>query len=437
MTHAPTARPVGPWPAPAAPGPFHATVEVPGSKSETNRALLLAALADAPSTITGALEARDTLLMRAALQSLGVRIDARGSSLHVTPPSRLQVPQQPVECGLAGTVMRFVPPLAALAGGTSRFVGDPAASERPLAPVLEGLRQLGCRTDGDTIPCTVAAPDQLGGPRVAVDASGSSQFVSGLLLVGSRLPRGLALRHVGQGEVPSRPHIEMTLEMLRARGVDADWDGPAAWRVAPGPVHALDQRIEPDLTSASVFLAAAALAGGTVTVPGWPGSTSQGGDAIREVLTRMGAAVALDGDRLSVRGTGTLRAVDVDLHASSELTPVVAALCLFADGVSTIRGVAHIRGHETDRLAALATELGRAGGNVQQTADGLVVRGAGLGGSGLHPADLLSYADHRMVHAAALVGLLVPGCTVDDVACTAKTINHFETLWSDMLGAGA
>ncbi|GAA1398117.1 3-phosphoshikimate 1-carboxyvinyltransferase [Luteococcus peritonei] len=408
-------------------------MEVPGSKSETNRALLLAALADAPSTITGALEARDTVLMRAALEAMGVRITGEGSTLHVEPPARLHAATEPVDCGLAGTVMRFVPPLAALTGGRTRFVGDPVASERPLAPVLDGLRQLGCRVNGEAIPCTVDAPEALGGPHVEVDASASSQFVSGLLLVGARLPQGLDLHHVGTGGVPSRPHIEMTLEMLRSRGVRADWSGPASWRVEPGGVRALDQRIEPDLTSASVFLAAAALSGGSVTVPGWPGRTTQGGDAIREVLTRMGAEVALDGDALTVRGTGTLNGLDVDLHASSELTPVVAALCLFADGVSTIRGVAHIRGHETDRLAALEAELARVGGSVEQTEDGLRITGTGLAAEGLHPAALLSYADHRMVHAEALVGLLVDGCTVDDVACTSKTINNFDTLWSDML----
>lgn len=423
----------GPWPAPAAPGPFCATVEVPGSKSETNRALLLAALAEGPSTITGALEARDTLLMRAALEQFGIRVQGEGTTLRITPPARLNTPAEPVECGLAGTVMRFLPPLALLAGGTTRFVGDPAASERPLAPVLQALVQLGCTVSDEVLPFTLQAPTTPGGPQVAIDASASSQFVSGLLLSAARLPHGLELRHTGDGEVPSRPHIEMTLQMLTSRGVQARETRHNTWRVEPGPIAALDQRIEPDLTSSSVFLAAAALSGGSVTVPGWPAVTSQGGDTIREVLQRMAARVELADGALTVTGTGELRGIDVDLHAASELTPVVAALALFATGDSTIRGVAHIRGHETDRLAALETELARVGGQVRQTEDGLRITGAGLAAEGLRPAAMLSYADHRMVHAEALVGLLVSGCTVDDVGCTSKTINHFDEMWGAML----
>ncbi|MEL4506172.1 3-phosphoshikimate 1-carboxyvinyltransferase [Luteococcus sp. H138] len=423
---------------PIAPGPVHARVEVPGSKSETNRALLLAALAQGPSTITGALEARDTVLMRQALAQLGVDLEVRGSTVRVTPPTRFAAAAEDVDCGLAGTVMRFVPPLAALADGPTRFVGDAAASERPLGPVLDGLRQLGARVEGDAIPCTVTGPERLTGRDVTIDSSGSSQFVSGLLLAGPRLPQGLVLRHhsdVG-AEVPSRPHIEMTIQMLRDRGVEVAETAPNQWQVLPGPVRALDQRIEPDLTSSAVFLAAAVLAGGQATVPGWPSTTTQGGDEIRDILTRMGARVEMAGDELTVTGTGSLRAVDVDLHGSSELTPVVAALALFADGESVVRGVAHIRGHETDRLAALEAELTRVGGQVSQTDDGLRITGVGLDGAGLHPAELLSYADHRMVHTAVLIGLKMPGCSVDDVACTSKTINDFDQMWTKMLEGG-
>lgn len=435
----PTQHHPGPWPTPVAPGPVHARVEVPGSKSETNRALLLAALADGPSTITGGLEARDTLLMRSGLEALGVSIADDRGALRVTPPAAFRAAAAPVDCGLAGTVMRFLPPVAALAVGSTRFVGDPHASARPLAPVLDGLRQLGATVDGYAIPCTVTGPLS-GDSRAEVDASASSQFVSGLLLSAARYPNGLDLVHVGGGEVPSRPHIDMTVAMLRSRGVQVTETSERSWRVEPGPITARDQRIEPDLTSSAVFLAAAALTGGSVTVPGWPTSTTQGGDEIRDVLTRMGAHVQLEGDELTVTGTGSLQAVDVDLHASSELTPVVAALCLFASGISTIRGVAHIRGHETDRLAALEAELTRCGGRVRQSEDGLVVEGVGLPTqgavpTGLQAADFLSYADHRMVHTAVLVGLLLPGCTVDDVACTSKTINHFDQLWEQMLGA--
>lgn len=417
---------------------MHAHVEVPGSKSETNRALLLAALAQGPSTITGALEARDTVLMRRALAQLGVGVEVQGSTVRITPPARFTPAADAVDCGLAGTVMRFVPPLAALAAGSTRFVGDDAASERPLGPVLDGLRQLGAAVDGDAIPCTITGPGRLDGREVTIDSSTSSQFVSGLLLAGARFPQGLDLRHHSDSgdEVPSRPHIQMSIQMLRQRGVDASETEPNRWRVLPGPVRALDQRIEPDLTSSAVFLAAAALCGGQVTVPGWPSATTQGGDEIRDILSRMGARVELAGDELTVTGTGRLHAVDVDLHGSSELTPVVAALALLADGESVIRGVAHIRGHETDRLAALEAELTRVGGVVEQTDDGLRITGVGLDGAGLQPAELLSYADHRMVHTAVLIGLKVPGCSVDDVACTSKTINHFDQMWNQMLEAG-
>lgn len=433
----PTTTANEPWPTPVAPGPFRARVEVPGSKSETNRALLLAALADGPSTITGALEARDTVLMRDALQGLGVRIEQTGSMLRVTPPQRFTPATEPIDCGLAGTVMRFVPPLAALAHGTTRFVGDPVASQRPLAPVLHGLRMLGASVDGDAIPCTVTGPERLDGREVTIDASGSSQFVSGLLLSGSRFPNGLVLRHHSPdgATIPSRPHIDMTVHMLRERGVQVTETEADHWQVLPGPVLALDQRIEPDLTSAAVFLAAAALTGSSTTVPGWPEETTQGGDHIRRVLQQMGARTELVDSELTVTGTGVLKAVDVDLHEASELTPVVAALALFAEGTSVIRGVAHIRGHETNRLEALEAELARVGGRVQQTPDGLRIEGCGLAADGLHAAQLLSYADHRLVHTAVLIGLLVPGCSVDDVQCTSKTINHFDQMWTTMLEA--
>ncbi|MGO4955800.1 3-phosphoshikimate 1-carboxyvinyltransferase [Luteococcus sp. Sow4_B9] len=432
----PLHSPNEPWPIPVAPGSFHARVEVPGSKSETNRALLLAALADGPSTITGALDARDTALMRRALAQLGVGIEADGGRVQVHPPTTFRTPEDPIDCGLAGTVMRFVPPLAATADGQTQFTGDPEASQRPLSPILEGLRQLGAHVEGDAIPCTVTGSQHLGGREVTIDASGSSQFVSGLLLAGARFPNGLRLRHVSdEGRaVPSRPHVDMTVAMLHERGVSVREVEADLWEVEPGPVHALDQRIEPDLTSAAVFLAAAALTGGSTTVPGWPADTTQGGDRIRDVLTRMGAHVELVGDELTVSGSGGLAAIDVDLHDSSELTPVVAALALLASGTSVIRGVAHIRGHETDRLAALESELGRVGGTVRQTADGLEIVGVGPAGTGLVPALLRSYADHRMVHTAVLLGLVVPGCRVDDVACTTKTINDFDQLWTGMLG---
>ncbi|GAA1378504.1 3-phosphoshikimate 1-carboxyvinyltransferase [Luteococcus sanguinis] len=420
-----------PWPAPAAPGPLHATVEVPGSKSETNRALLLAALADGSSTITGALVSRDSELMRAGLEAFGTQIIDEEGTLRVQ-PANLRSPTEPVDCGLAGTVMRFLPPVAALCAGSTRFVGDAHASNRPNGPILAALRQLGAEVAGDAIPCTVTGA--LTGREAVVDASGSSQFVSGLLLSGARFPRGLDLRHEG-GPVPSRPHVEMTMQMLRERGVTVSEVGEGHWVVEPGPIAARDVRVEPDLTSSAVFLGAAALAGGSVSVPGWPSQTSQGGDEIRDLLFRMGAEVSLDGDVLTVSGTCRLRAIDADLSGSSELTPVVATLMAFADGTSTISGVAHIRGHETDRLAALETELGRLGVQVAQTTDGLRIIGSEP--AHLHGALLQAYADHRMAHVAALAGLVVPGVELDDIACTSKTINDFDGLWRSMLAGSA
>lgn len=424
------------WPAPVAHAAIDATVAVPGSKSETNRALVLAALADAPSRIEGGLSSRDSNLMRAALGQLGVTVEEtpEGAWL-VTPPLRFEAPTDPIDCGLAGTVMRFVPPLAALTGGTTRFVGDAHASERPMAPLLAGLRQLGVEVEGDRLPLSLTAPTLLSGRRVEIDSSGSSQFVSALLLVGARLPLGLELVHVPAepgGSVPSRPHIEMTVQMLRARGVDVQCPDANTWQVAPGPVRALDSRVEPDLTNAAVFLAAGALTRGQVAVPGWPQETTQGGAAILPLLERAGARISQQGDVLTAQADGPLRALgEVDLHASSELTPVVAGLASLLDGETRISGVAHIRGHETDRLRALATELCRVGALVEETDDGLRI--IGRGPAALHGAVWQSYADHRMAHAGALVGLLVPGIEVEDISCTTKTIADFPGMWAAML----
>ncbi|HEX2857593.1 MAG TPA: 3-phosphoshikimate 1-carboxyvinyltransferase [Propionibacteriaceae bacterium] len=433
-TSVPEARP---WDAPVAGRPVTGRVDVPGSKSETNRALVLAAVADGPCTLTGALDARDSRLMRAALIALGARIDPLGSSeTRVSPPEAISPAAEPVDVGLAGNVMRFVPPLAALAPGRTRFVGDPEASRRPVAPLLDGLRQLGVGVDGDRVPFAVSG-GTLRGRRATIDASESSQFVSGLLLAAPRFPEGLELHHRGAGGagVPSRPHIDMTVAMLAARGVTISCPDEASWSVAPGPVAARDQRIEPDLTNAAVFLAVAAATGGEVVVPGWPSRTTQGGDQVRDLLARMGAEVRLDGDDLHVRGTGGLVGVDADLHESSELTPVAAALGALAEGTTTIRGVAHIRGHETDRLAALATELARLGVQVEELDDGLRIAGRGPGV--LHGTRLATYADHRLAHAAALLGAVVPGVSLDDVACTSKTLPDFPRMWSTLLGGGA
>jgi 3-phosphoshikimate 1-carboxyvinyltransferase len=416
------------WAAPEAPAPITATVVLPASKSETNRALILAALASGPSVITGGLEARDTQLMRDALRTLGVRIEESGRQWQVNPPQSF-APGGIIDCGLAGTVMRFVPPVAALADGMVRLDGDEQAYARPMAPLLGALKLLGARVDGNgySLPFNLTGNPQLPGGDITVDASASSQFLSGLLLAGARYANGIDIQHVG-GEIPSRPHIQMTLAMLRARGVEINDTVPDRWVVTPGAIQPLDVTIEPDLSNAAPFLAAAAITGGTVTIPNWPVRTLQPGDAIREILQDFGARVDLDGSNLEVQGTDQLHAVDLDLSESAELTPVVAALAALADDTSHLRGIAHIRGHETDRLAALETELDRLGSHVRQTHDGLIIHPRILGGDLWH-----TYADHRMAQAGALLGLLVPEIVLDDIGCTGKTMPEFEQLWMKMI----
>jgi 3-phosphoshikimate 1-carboxyvinyltransferase len=416
------------WAAPEAPAPITATVVLPASKSETNRALILAALASGPSVITGGLEARDTQLMRDALRTLGVGIEESGRQWQVNPRQSFAAGGT-IDCGLAGTVMRFVPPVAALADGTVRFDGDEQAYARPMAPLLGALKLLGARVDGNgySLPFNLTGNPQLPGGDITVDASASSQFLSGLLLAGARYANGIDIQHVG-GEIPSRPHIQMTLAMLRARGVEINDTVPDRWVVTPGAIQPLDVTIEPDLSNAAPFLAAAAITGGTVTIPNWPARTLQPGDAIREILQDFGARVDLDGSNLEVQGTDQLHAVDLDLSESAELTPVVAALAALADDTSHLRGIAHIRGHETDRLAALETELDRLGSHVRQTHDGLIIHPRILGGDLWH-----TYADHRMAQAGALLGLLVPEIVLDDIGCTGKTMPEFEQLWTKMI----
>ena len=421
------------WSAPVAHAPLDATVAVPGSKSLSNRYLALAALADGPSTLRSLLVSRDTQLMAAALETLGVHVDLGGDVVRVTPaPLRGHVT---IDCGLAGTVMRFLPAIAALADGPVHFKGDVEALVRPMGPLLRALRALDVRVDEEGepghLPFTVHGRGAVGGGQVDIDASGSSQFVSGLLLAGARFDRGLTVRHTGP-TLPSLPHIEMTVAVLRAAGVVVDDSRPEIWHVEPGPVAGRDVHVEPDLSNAAPFLCAAMVAGGSVRVPGWPASTTQPGGLLPDILTRMGASVTLDGEVLTVTGTGEVRGVDLDLRAAGELAPTIAALATHADSPTRLRGIAHLRGHETDRLAALAAEITRLGGQAEQTSDGLVITPRPLHGGVWH-----TYADHRMATAGALVGLRVPDVEVEDVATTAKTLPGFVDLWTGMLTASA
>lgn len=414
------------WAAPYAESPVTAELRLPGSKSLTNRALVLGALGTGPSVLRRALRSRDTELMAAALTALGAEVDTTGPDWTVTPgPWRAGAA---IDCGLAGTVMRFVPPLAALTPGSVHFDGDPHARTRPMGAVLEGLRGLGVDIDDEgrgTLPFVVRGTGTVAGGPVTIDASSSSQFVSALLLAGPAYERGVEVRHAG-GPLPSLPHIDMTVACLRERGVHVDDSEPARWQVAPGPVAPLDAVVEPDLSNAGPFLALAVATGGTVVVRDWPTSTTQAGDAWRELLTLLGAEVVRDDDGLRVTGRG-LRGIDVDLHDVGELTPVVAALCALADSPSVIRGVAHIRGHETDRLKALATEINRLGGDVTETADGLEIRPAQL-----HGGVFRTYADHRMAHAGVVLGAVVPDVLVDDIDTTSKTFPDFAGTWAGL-----
>ncbi len=422
------------WPAPTADQPVEATVALPGSKSLTNRYLVIAALAAEPSRLRAPLRSRDTVLMVEGLRRLGVGItDLPGGSPFgddwMVTPGALHGPVD-VDCGLAGTVMRFLPPVAALAAGDVRFDGDPRARERPMAPVLRALGDLGVGIeDGGAgrLPFLVHGSGRVRGGTVRIDASASSQFVSGLLLAGARFEQGVTVEHVGP-PIPSEPHVVMTVEALRDVGVVVDDADPAIWRVEPGPVGALDVQVEPDLSNAAPFLAAAAVTGGRIFVPGWPQYTTQAGDALRDLLDQMGAEVTLDRDGLTVHGTGDLYGVDADLHAAGELTPVVAALATLADSPSHLRGIAHLRHHETDRLAALVREINGLGGEVTETEDGLVIRPRPL-----HGGVFASYDDHRLATAGAVLGLRVPGVEVENIATTAKTLPEFTQLWQQML----
>ncbi|HEY8754134.1 MAG TPA: 3-phosphoshikimate 1-carboxyvinyltransferase [Arthrobacter sp.] len=429
------------WPAPFASQPINATVTVPGSKSLTNRFLVLAALADGPSRLRAPLHSRDSALMIDALRQLGATITevpgdgAFGPDLEVTPLSQAAPSARThIDCGLAGTVMRFVPPLAALRNGESVFDGDPHARKRPMGTIIEALKALGVSLTADdggtplSLPFTVAGTGEVRGGHLVIDASASSQFVSALLLVGARFTDGLHLEHVGK-PVPSLDHINMTVAVLRGVGVSVDDSVPNHWVVAPGPIRAFDQRIEQDLSNAGPFLAAALASGGTVRIPDWPEGTTQVGDLWRSILADMGAEVSLADGVLTVTGGPEIKGAD--FAETSELAPTVAALCALASGPSRLTGIAHLRGHETDRLAALVTEINRLGGDAEETSDGLVIRPAKL-----HAGVVHSYADHRMATAGAILGLAVPGIEVQDIETTAKTMPEFPQMWTDMLAQG-
>lgn len=417
------------WPAPVASGPVDAVVPIPGSKSMTNRALILAALAGEPVRIVRPLHSRDTALMAGALRALGVGVRDDGGDWEVV-PAELTGPAQ-VDVGLAGTVMRFLPPVAALATGEIAIDGDPRARERPMGPIITALRALGADIDDGgrgALPFVVRGRGAVPGGPVVIDASGSSQLVSGLLLAAPRFGKGVEVRHEGS-PVPSAPHLAMTVRMLRDAGAQVD-AGDDVWRVAPGPLRGGTSVIEPDLSNAAQFLGAALVTGGRVTVPDWPAETTQPGDALRGLLAEMGAEVTWGPDGLTARGTGTFRGLDADLHEVGELTPVLAALAALAGSPSRLTGIAHLRGHETDRLAALVAEINGLGGDVRELPDGLEIRPRPL-----HGGVFRTYDDHRMVMAAAVLGLAVPGVEVENAATVGKTLPEFTEQWASLVAS--
>lgn len=416
------------WPAPTVSRPVDATVSLPGSKSMTNRALILAALSETPSVVRAPLYSRDTTLMVGALRALGIGVHEADGDWEVTPTP----PQGPaaIDVGNAGTVMRFVPPLAAMARGEVSFDGDPRARERPVGPLLAALRTLGAEIDDGgrgALPMVIRGRGELPGGTVTLDASGSSQFVSALLLSGARFSKGVEVRHVGP-PVPSQPHLNMTVQMLRDAGVEVDTDTPDVWRVAPGPIRVTEITVEPDLSNAAPFLAAALVTGGRVTVRGWPRHTTQPGDALRTLFAEMGGRVEFTDEGLTLHGTGEIRGLTADLRDVGELTPTIAAVAALASTPSRLTGIAHLRRHETDRIAALVREINRLGGDAEELPDGLVIRPRPMHGGVFH-----SYDDHRMATSGAVIGLVVPGVEVENIATTGKTLPDFPRLWSEVL----
>ena len=417
--------------------PVDVSVVIPGSKSVTNRALILASQADSPSILRRPLISRDSELMVAGLRALGIGIVEKSELVNgqeeiqwIITPTKMHGGVK-VDVGNAGTVMRFLPPLAALANGEVAFDGDPRSYERPLGPVIKALEELGISINHDgrySLPMKLHGTGNIPGGALTIDASASSQFLSALLLVAPSFDKGLVATHKG-GALPSMPHIGMTVEMLRDFGAQVKIDSAQqSWSVKPGTLHGKDFVIEPDLSNAAPFLSLAMVCGGSVTVADWPIKTTQPGDQLRTILTQMGAKISMSQAGLTLTGTGAIHGIDIDLHDVGELTPSIAALAALADSPSHLRGIAHLRLHETDRLAALTREINALGGNVVEEESALHITPAPLHGGVFH-----TYEDHRLATAGAVIGLVVPDIEVENIATTRKTLPDFPGLWSSLL----
>ena len=417
--------------------PVDLSVVIPGSKSATNRALILAAQATSPTLLRRPLVSRDSELMVQGLQAMGIGIREEDVIVNGSPEYQLTVTPAPlsgparVDVGNAGTVMRFLPPLAALATGEISFDGDPRSYERPLAPVIKALEELGVSIEHEgrySLPLTVHGKGIVRGGEITIDASASSQFLSALLLVAPSFTNGISATHKGAA-LPSMPHIDMSVEMLRGFGATVIVDSDAqSWRVEPGALKGQELVIEPDLSNAAPFLSIAMLCSGSITIADWPAATTQPGDQLRSILSRMGAQISMDEKGLTLTGTGVIHGIDIDLHDVGELTPSIAALAVFADSPSHLRGIGHLRLHETDRLAALTREINALGGDVEEHKDSLHITPAPLHGGVFH-----TYDDHRLATAGAVIGLMVPGIEVENIATTRKTLPDFPGLWSSLL----
>jgi 3-phosphoshikimate 1-carboxyvinyltransferase len=420
------------WPAPfRGRKPISSQVSIPGSKSVTNRALILAAQATSPSIIRKPLISRDSELMSAGLVALGVGIHDEGDnqSWKIT-PAPLKGPAH-IDVGNAGTVMRFLPPLAALAKGEIAFDGDPRSYERPIGPVIKALEELGIEIDHQgrySLPMVIRGTGVIPGGKLTIDASKSSQFLSALLLVGPSMANGITVTHNGSS-LPSMPHIDMTVQMLRDFGAEVDVDKAAqSWSVKAGTLKGQDLVIEPDLSNAAPFLSIAMVCGGSITIADWPQKTTQPGDYLREIFTKMGARVELNASGLTLTGGGSIHGIDIDLHDVGELTPSIAALAALADSPSHLRGIGHLRMHETDRLAALTREINALGGNVVEEETALHITPAPLHGGTFH-----TYEDHRLATAGAVIGLVTPDVLIENVATTRKTLPDFPGLWKSLV----
>jgi 3-phosphoshikimate 1-carboxyvinyltransferase len=424
----------GAYVAPTTSDAVRATVTIPGSKSLTNRELIIAAIADGPGRLIAPLHSDDSRRMVEALRALGVGIEEVdgdgefGPDLVVT-PARLEGGTT-VDCGQAGTVMRFIAPLAGLALHDVHLTAHETALHRPMGGLISALRDLGVDIDDEgtwALPFTIRGHGRIRGGRVEIDASASSQFVSGLLLAAPRFDVGLHLVHTGE-RLPSLPHIDMTIEALSRRGIRIERPATGEWLVEAGVPRAKEIHIEPDLSNAAPFLAAALVTGGAVSIPGWPVHSTQPGALLPEILQAMGAHVGRHSGTLTVKAGTEIRGLDIDLSAASELTPTLVGLAAFASGPTTIRGIGHIRLHETDRIAALVADIRALGGEAEELTDGLRIIPRPL-----HGGSWAAYHDHRMATTGALIGLRVPGVEIDDIGTTAKTLPEFTLLWERML----